>query len=233
MRPKRVYRYGCEYEYAAERRRHLLVRRSVVLGERRLAASRGLAGKRQHSSSSSSRINNRDRDDDRAAAGHGAAVDRVGCNQIYTRSVLRLAWPAVICPGSSVDGVRAHLPLVRCGDETPFACSRAWDMPPCPHQAFISYSVPLTRLSHCSPQVHVSSWIKFGLISSHLPDVTPESCLVNATSRHTKSLQSSQTQIQGYRANFIDPFTAAREDGLRYRAASVRLGPQASAYYVF
>ena len=113
--------------------------------------------------------------------------------------------PLVICPGSSVDGVRAHLPLVRCGDETPFACSRAWDMPPCPHQAFISYSVPLTRLSHCSPQVHVSSWIKFGLISSHLPDVTPESCLVNATSRHTKSLQSSQTQIQGFRQSLSIP----------------------------
>lgn len=96
MRPKRVYRYGCEYEYAAERRRHLLVRRSVVLGERRLAASRGLAGKRQHSSSS--RINNRDRDDDRAVAGHGAAVGQVGCNQIYTRSVLRLAWPACDLP---------------------------------------------------------------------------------------------------------------------------------------
>lgn len=86
-----MYRYGCEYEYAAERRRGLLVKRSVVLGERRLAASRGLAGKRQHSSS---RINNRDRDDDRAAAGHGAAIGQVGCNQIYTRSVLRLAWPA-------------------------------------------------------------------------------------------------------------------------------------------
>ena len=171
MRPKRVYRNGCEYEYAAERRRHLLVRRSVVLGERRLAASRGLAGKRQHSGS---RINNRDRDDDRAAAGHGAAVDRVGCNQIYTRSVLRLAGPACDLPWLErlrCRLERLHLPLVRCGDETPFACSRAWDMPPCPHQAFISYSVPLTRLSDCSPQVHVSLWIKFGLIPSHLSDI--------------------------------------------------------------
>ena len=165
-----MYRYGCEDGYAAERRRRLLVRPSVVLGGRRLAASRGLAGKRQHSSSS--RINNnRDRDDDRAAAGHGAAAGQVGCNQIYTRSVLRLAWPAgdllwlerlrwVVCrlAGSTCRS------LVRCGDETPFACSRAWDMPPCPYQAFISCKTPLACLSHCSPRTHVSLWIKFGLL---------------------------------------------------------------------
>lgn len=112
-----MYRFGCEDGYAAERRRRLLVRRSVVLGERRLAASRGLAGKRQHSSSS--RINNnRDRDDDRAAAGHGAAAGQVGCNQIYTRSVLRLAWPA---------GDLLWLERLRCvGSLAPLAARSLW-----------------------------------------------------------------------------------------------------------
>ena len=58
-------------------------------------------------------------------------------------------------------------------------------------------------------------------------------CLLTVAIIHTITMQASQTQIQGYRTKFIDPFTAAREDGARYRAASVRLGPQASAYYVF
>ena len=58
-------------------------------------------------------------------------------------------------------------------------------------------------------------------------------CLLTVAIIHTITMQASQTQIQGYRTKFIDPFTAAREDGVRYRAASVRLGPQASAYYVF
>lgn len=198
----------------------------MVLGERRLA-SRGLAGEGQHSSSSS-RINNSDRDDDRAAAAHGAAVDRVGCNQIYRRSVLRLAWPAR-CDWAWLVPLVARSP---CGDETPFACSRAWDMPPsmppCPHQAFISQETPLTRLSHCSPQVHVSFWIKFGLIMLCLPDVLPQcllACLLRALLLHSLSLTNTNTRIP---AKFIDPFTAAREDGVRYRAANVRLGLQAS-----
>lgn len=58
-------------------------------------------------------------------------------------------------------------------------------------------------------------------------------CLLRVASVLTITMQVSQTQIQGYRTKFIDPFTAAREDGVRYRAASVRLAPQASAYYVF
>jgi hypothetical protein len=94
------------------------------------------------------------------------------------------------------------VPLVArslCGDETPFACSRAWDMPPpCPHQAFISCETPLTRLSHCSPQVHVSFWIKFGLILLCLPDVLPQcllACLLRALRRHSLSLTNTNTRI--------------------------------------
>lgn len=53
------------------------------------------------------------------------------------------------------------------------------------------------------------------------------------TSRHSLSLHSLLTNTNTrLPAKSIDPFTAGREDGVRYRAASVRLGPQASAYNV-
>ena len=64
----------------------------VTLGERRLATSRDLAGERQLSTAESTMVTGTTGQQ----AGHGAAVDRVCCNQIYTRSVLLLAWPAVI-----------------------------------------------------------------------------------------------------------------------------------------
>lgn len=102
-----MYRYGCEDEYAAEQRRRLLVRRSVVLGERRLAASRGLAGKRQHTAAAESTI---------------VTGTTTGQQQVTVQQSARLAaikstharycvspGPLVICSGSSVFAVYCRL----------------------------------------------------------------------------------------------------------------------------
>lgn len=145
--------------------------------------------------------------------------------------------PPVICPGSSVFAVgsrgstcrsfavgarlllRAHARGI---------CLPARIRPSSPARLHsLVYRIALLAANTCliMDQVRAASILS-------LPDVLPESCLLTpVVSRDpVPLLQSSQTQIQEYRANSIDPFTAAREDGLRYRAASVRLGPQAFAY---
>lgn len=144
--------------------------------------------------------------------------------------------PPVICPGSSVFAVgsrgstcrsfavgarlllRAHARGI---------CLPARIRPSSPARLhLLVYRIALLAANTCLIMDQVRT---AGILS--LPDVLPESCLLTpVVGRDPIPLQSSQTQIQEYWANFIDPFTAAREDGLRYRAASVRLGPQAFAY---
>ena len=90
----------------------------MVLGERRLAASRGLAGKRQHRSSRINNNKNRDRDDD--SLGQGSSSSRCSSRPSWLQSNLHAL-------GTASRLARCDLPwLERRRCEGPLAARSLW-----------------------------------------------------------------------------------------------------------